>query len=45
MSSMYLFYDDEQRDEVTELLEEFAGKVRARGLRLKLAEFNQFLYQ
>ena len=45
MSSLYLFYDDEQRAEVTELLEEFANKVRAHGLRLQLAEFNQFLYQ
>ncbi|MEA3546408.1 MAG: protein kinase [Thermodesulfobacteriota bacterium] len=45
MSSLYLFYDDEQRGEVTELLEEFALKVQAHGLRLQLAEFNQFLYQ
>lgn len=45
MSSLHLFYDDEQRAEVTELLEEFATKVRAHGLRLQLAEFNQFLYQ
>ena len=45
MSSLHLFYDDEQRAEVTQLLEEFANKVRAHGLRLKLAEFNQFLYQ
>ncbi len=45
MSSLHLFYDDEQRGEVTELLEEFALKVRAHGLRMKLAEFNQFLYQ
>jgi serine/threonine protein kinase len=44
MSSLHLFYDDEQRGEVTELLEEFAQKVRAHGLRMKLAEFNQFLY-
>lgn len=45
MSSLYLFYDDEQRGEVTELLEEFALKAQALGLRLQLAEFNQFLYQ
>ena len=45
MSSLYLFYDDEQRGEVTEMLEEFALKAQALGLRLQLAEFNQFLYQ
>lgn len=45
MSSLYLFYDDEQRVEVTELLEEFAHQARAHGLRMQLAEFNHFLYQ
>lgn len=45
MSSLYLFYSDEQRGEVTELLEEFALKIQAHGMSLQLAEFNQFLYQ
>jgi serine/threonine protein kinase len=44
MISLFLFHDDEQQDEVTELLEEFADKALARGFRLKLAEFNHFLY-
>ena len=45
MSSLYLFYDDEQSAEVTLLMEEFVNKVRAHGLLMQLAEFNQFLYQ
>lgn len=45
MSSLYLFYDDEQRPEATLLMEEFANKIRAHGLRMQLAEFDQFLYQ
>ncbi|HHD56122.1 MAG TPA: cyclic nucleotide-binding domain-containing protein, partial [Desulfobulbaceae bacterium] len=43
MISLFLFHDDEQQDEVTELLEEFADKALSRGFRLKLAEFNHFL--
>ncbi len=40
MVSLYLFHDDEQREEVTQLLEEFVGKVRSRGIGFKLAEFS-----
>jgi serine/threonine protein kinase len=40
MVSLYLFHSDEQRDEVTALLEEFADKANARGLSVKFTEFS-----
>ncbi len=44
MSSIHIFYDDEQAKEVTVLLEEFAEKIKRQGLRLQLADFRHFLY-
>ncbi len=40
MVSLYLFHEDEQKEEVTRLLEEFADKVRTLGMSLKLVEFD-----
>ncbi len=40
MVSLYLFHNDEQRDEVTALLEEFADKAHALGLNVKFTEFS-----
>ncbi len=45
MSTLHIFYDDEQAMEVTRLLEEFAEKIKRQGLRLQLADFKHFLYQ
>ena len=40
MVSLFLFHEDEQKDEVTKLLEEFVGKVGSKGIGLILAEFS-----
>ncbi len=43
MSSLYLFYDDEQKTAVTELLEAFSERARAEGIRFRLADFDNYL--
>ena len=40
MVSMYLFHDDDQKEEVTSLLEQFAEKVHRHGISMKLVEFD-----
>ncbi len=43
MSSLYLFYDDEQKTAVTSLLEEFSDRAKDEGISLRLADFDNFL--
>lgn len=43
MSSMHLFYDDEQKAAVTKLLEDISEQARAQGIRFRLADFDNFL--
>ena len=43
MSSLYLFYDDEQKTAVTELLEEFSERAKAEGIHFRLADFDNYL--
>jgi len=40
MVSLFLFHDDDQKEQVTKLLEEFADKVHDRGITMKLSEFD-----
>ena len=43
MSSLYLFYNDEQKSQVTSLLEEFSERLKAEDIRFRLADFDNFL--
>lgn len=43
MSTLYLFYDDDRKNQVTSLLEEFSERLKSAGVRFRLAEFDNFL--
>ncbi len=43
MSSLYLFYDDEQKIAVTALLEAFSERAKAEGIGFRLADFDNYL--
>jgi serine/threonine protein kinase len=43
MSSLHLFYDDEQKSAVTTMLEEISEQAKANGVRFKLVDFDNFL--
>ncbi len=42
MSSIYLFYSENQKEDLNNLLEEFSTKAKALGINLKGAEFDDF---
>ena len=43
MRCLYMFYDDDQRTATDSLLEEFSERAKARGIRMQLVEFDNFL--
>jgi tRNA A-37 threonylcarbamoyl transferase component Bud32 len=43
MSSLHLFYDDEQKATVTALLEDFSERAKAEGVIFQLADFDNYL--
>ncbi len=43
MSSLYMFYNDDQKTMLNALLDEFSEKAKTKGIRLQLVDFDHFL--